>query len=288
MRVTALSFLVGLFRNSKEGGYFNKMVKKEDSTPENPQETPEDKTQDKTYTQEELDAFTKTAKEEAEAEAWEKYQGIQKTLNEKDLIIKGLQSKPQPPTTSTPPTTSLMLGLMKKQAEDSGDQEALARISQIEVATQQEQARLDYQARLKQQQAETNQKREEFEQKIKQAGLDPTDEMFDPTWDAFELADMRDGNWGKAENRLDRILSKNKPEGAKGETEEQMRERIERETQEKLGLNKPEGAKPSGSSTSIPTNIEEFRKWIASMSQEEYEENYAAEVNKMRRQGEIK
>ena len=50
---------------------------------------------------------------------------------------------------------------------------------------------------------------------------------------------------------------------------------------------KPDSGKTTGGSGGIPTNIETFRKWIADMSQEEYEKR-APEINKMMKEGKIK
>ncbi|KKL94051.1 hypothetical protein LCGC14_1868560 [marine sediment metagenome] len=49
------------------------------------------------------------------------------------------------------------------------------------------------------------------------------------------------------------------------------------------------GAPASGGiAKSIPTDIDKFREWIASVSQEEYEEKYSVKVKEMMRQGRIK
>lgn len=72
------------------------------------------------------------------------------------------------------------------------------------------------------------------------------------------------------------------------ETDEQVYDRIKAQKQKDEGLLKTDNALSSGTGTQIPTNVEEFKEWIARIPQSEYEEKYAAEVNKMRRAGKIK
>lgn len=50
---------------------------------------------------------------------------------------------------------------------------------------------------------------------------------------------------------------------------------------------KPDSSKTSGVSGGIPTKMEQFRTWVAGLSQSEFEER-SAEINKMMKEGKIK
>ena len=50
---------------------------------------------------------------------------------------------------------------------------------------------------------------------------------------------------------------------------------------------KPDGSKTSTGSGGIPTNMEQFRTWVAGLSQDEFEKR-STEINKMKREGKIK
>ena len=235
----------------------------ENQTNENPMGTPGNETQEKTYSQEDLDAYLNAQKEEIEATAksvaWEKYQGIQKTLSEKDQIIKGFQAgKTQPQTPST--LQQGMLELLKAQARESGDEAQIARIATLEQAVTREASNLQYQGEVKKYQDEHETHRGELDRKIKEAGFDPNDDMFLDVTEALENAyDHR--NYGLVDRKLERILKTNpkqKESKPEVETEEKMRERIERDVLEKHGLLKPEKVSPSGSGKASYT-LAEFR-----------------------------
>ncbi len=92
----------------------------------------------------------------------------------------------------------------------------------------------------------------------------------------------------KAREIVGKLKESQPPKAEEKETEEQMKERIKREILDEQGKTKQEPGGPSGGGHRIPTDMGEFREWIKDIPQEEFETDYAAQVNKMMKQGEIK
>lgn len=100
--------------------------------------------------------------------------------------------------------------------------------------------------------------------------------------DALDL-----GKLDRAKARIERAKSIKKPE--KKETTAEIEERVRKETLIASGaLDSVGGQSTGGGGLGIPTNSDAFKKWIVTIPQEEYEQKYAAEVNKMRRQDKLK
>lgn len=254
----------------------------ENPTPENPEVGTQENETPK-YTQEQLDAFTKAQREEFEKEKEEGYKGIQRVLSEREREIEQLKSRTQGASTA-PTSNQAMLELMEKKARDEGDTQMLADISAIKVRTYQEQTLQSQQKKAEELRRETESERGKVEARIKEAGLDPNDDTLDGVWDAFRFAEAVDGKWEVPNKRLDKVLSKTKKPVADEtkETEEQMRERHEREFIERNKLNMPERAIPSGKSQRSFT-----RAQIDAMPFKEFQENQA-EINRARREERLK
>jgi len=220
------------------------MVKKQGEEPEvetNVTQPPEEEVvgaevEPKAYTQEELDALRAEAMELGKAEAFKEYQGIQRTVTKQDRKIKELEGRlAQPQTSADRRVMSGMLEELDRQAKEAygSDPEAQSRIARLRGQLLEEE---QMQAR----QAYTQQYREKLDQKIKEAGFDPSDDMFADVDEAFDVAYAIDGKFERAERKLDRILKSATPakeikpaiEGKpKPETED---ERIERKAKEFL------------------------------------------------------
>lgn len=221
----------------------------------------------KTFTQEELDAF----KAEIEAEADKRYQGIQRVVSKKDQEIERLR-KAQPRETGDDTLLEVMLQDRRSKATELGEPDPV--IARLETELAQRKRKQTQEAQLRWQEQVTQQHREKFDQRIQEAGLDPNDERLDDFQDAFEDA-QEDGRFGKAERKLNRILSKVKEPKGKGKSETDE-ERIERLAEEKLrakmeeqGLLITETGGPSASSGSW---LEFEKRYIAGkVPPEEYE-----------------
>ena len=220
-------------------------------------------TQPKTYTQEELDVLRAEAMEQGRAEALEKYQGIQRGIAIKEKRIKELERRlARPQTSADRRVMSGMLEELDRQAKEAygSDPEAQSRIARLRgqlLEEEQMQARQTY----------TQQWRGKLDQKIKEAGFDPSSDMFADVDEAFDVAYAIDGKFERAERKLDRILKATpkkeiKPtiEGKpKPETED---ERIARKAKELLIK---QGLIPTGASgPSVSSSDAEFIKQFGS------------------------
>ena len=175
------------------------------------------------------DTYLAKAKEEADAKAWEKYQGMQRVLAERERRIAELEAQVVSPSPSVGDDKLIELMIQDRKGKaEFGEPDPI--ISQLEKELERRKYQQTQQVQLQWQQQVTRQWQEKFNQQIKEAGLDPQDELLDDFHDAFE--DAKDnGKFGKAERKLNRILSKAKPTKAKpAETED---ERIDRLAEEK-------------------------------------------------------
>lgn len=216
---------------------------KEEKEPKEPTVEPEVKepTEPTTFTQEDLDK----AREEGKSEAWEQYQGIQRALSTKDRRIKELESQ-QPQAPRINQIQREMLDLMAGDAY-SDDPTRQGRIQQLR-------AELTREEQLQAQEIFIRQKRDEVNKKIVDAGLDPNDESLEGVEDAFDLFCV-DGKFGRVDRKLDRVLSKAKPQKSEpkeaGQLSEEDKEKIAREYLDKQGLTKGDTGLPSAGGMSF-------------------------------------
>ena len=207
---------------------------------ETTKETTEPETTQITYTQEQLDTYV-------QSQLKEQYDKLNATLSAQGAELKRFKESKTQTQPTVPTSNQQMLELMKKKAQDEGDNETLGAIAQIEARTYQEQATQAQQARADDLRRETETERAKLEARIEEAGFKRDNETLDSVWDAFRFAEAVDGKWDVPNKRLDRVLSKTKKPVEKKveETEEQIRERITREIYEKEGLTEGEKAVPS-------------------------------------------
>jgi len=245
----------------------------------------------KSYTQEELDAFVEQAKQEE----FQKYQGIQRTVAKKDQELEQLRRQaPQAIPNTTLKGIVDEIERLQTREDYSPDPASQSRIAQLKGEIVREEQRVAQQQAYAQMDAIANQWRERLDQKIRDAGFDPSDDKFDGVNDAFTIANSVDGKFEKAEARLDRILGKAKPtqETKPKESEEEKINRLadEKYTQKLKdeGLYKTDTGSPSGAGSAIPTNMANFKKWIENVPQDVYEKQYAKDIEEMMRQGKIK
>lgn len=211
--------------------------KKVEQTPEGnlEPETPPTEPQTISMTREELDA--KVA--EAKAEAMKEYQGIQRIIAKKDQEIEYLRGQTSKPRTSTPAYKALLDALEAGQDALGEPNPKLTLAKQIIAEEEKREAQ---EVVYRQQEAIANKAKDDLANKIKEANLNPEDEMFDDVWDAWDLSNALDGKFERAERKLSRILKNVKPPEKKEEDEEE----IARKVLEKKGLLKSETGGPSG------------------------------------------
>lgn len=217
--------------------------KKVELTPVEPvvELTPEAQT--KTYTQQELDVLVARAKQEEE----DKYKGFQRVVSAREKEIETLKQKVAQPSRASKATEVILEELKARQAEEGI---VNPRIAQLEAEIAREK-QLEWQTQV------TQQYEARFNQRIKDAGLDPNDETLEDFRDALEDA-KEDGRFGKAERKLDKILTTIKPPEPKEkvtETEEdkfsKRLEEAKRQWMEEQGLLKTETGGPSASSGKV-------------------------------------
>lgn len=121
-----------------------------------------------------------------------------------------------------------------------------------------------------------------MEQRIKDAGFDPSNDDFDRVWDAWLIGKTSSGQEGfdLANTRLERITKKSKPE-------EKSEEEVARAYLEKTGRLKTETGLPSGGVSNIPTDKTKLGQWVKDLPLDEYEK-LKPEIDKMLEEGKIK
>ena len=197
----------------------------------------------------------------AESKAWEKYQGMQRTLAKEQEKRRELETRLNQPSGLNRQTLDVLENMAKSDPYNTDIQ------TQIQ-SLKAEANRLEQIQRAEQ---FVNTEREKLTQTIQEAfpDKDPNDEEFEPVWGEFRFAQYVSGPDGlqEAYKKLDRIKSKatpktaNPPKGEKpqGETEAQVRERIEREVLEKHGLLKGDTTTPSGGGQGKKPTLEQLQ-----------------------------
>lgn len=217
-------------------------------------------------------------KEEAVKEAFEQYKGIQRVISKVQDENKKLKEQLGQTT-----DFSNLLELAEQQALSYGDTESLTRIAALKVADAEKQRKLAFEQQLAKQQEITENKRTEIESKIKASGQDPEDPKFDNVWLAWELAASVDGDFSKADKRLEKLIGTAKTEpktNPPAESEAQLREKLEREILEKHGLLEKEKLGSGASSKRIFTTSQ--------ISNRDFWEKNKEEILKAQSEGRIK
>jgi len=203
--------------------------------------------QEKTYSQEELDAAL-TEKEEA-------YKGLQKSIARQAEELGQLRKRATQPSSLSVKRDEIILEEMKRRAQEEGITNP--RIAELEGELLREKQRESMETY-------TSTYREKLNQKIKESGLDPTDEQFDGVWETFDIAYAVDGKFERADKKLDRVLSKPKPEKKEIVVEkDDFTKRLEEEKRkwmEEQGLLATETGGPSASS---PSKDNAYAKYVA-------------------------
>jgi len=219
----------------------------EEEEVQEPQE-PESEAQTGTLTQEERDEILKQARDEA----FEQYKGIQRVIAQKDKEIAALKRLADSKSTTTSlARDEILLAEMKARQTEFG--ESNPRIAQLETALALERQH-DQQAQQEMQREQYTQTwREKLEQRISSSGLDPEGEQFEDFWDYFQDRYRVDGEFERADKKLDRILKGVKPvekPGVKKENPEvnldEIRKEERRKVMDEYGLLETDTSLPSG------------------------------------------
>ena len=190
-----------------------------------------------TFTQEEHDRLKKEALDE-------QYRKLNKSLVEQGQEIRKLRdTASRPPASMSNKAMRAMLEEMERPGEGG---EPSPRIAQLRQQLDREE-QLEYQGKV------SNEEWQKMTQKIFEANLNPSDEMFDSVIEAWEDG-CETGTFEKAHRRLDRILDKTKP--VKFETSEPEGDKLDKLIEERArkmledkGLLTSDTAGPSASSS---------------------------------------
>lgn len=180
-------------------------------------------------------------------------QGLRASQKERERKLKELEGKlVQPSRPSQLHASEVLLEELEAREKELG--EPNPRIARLKAEIVRERQSETQAAQVQWQEQEIQRQQEKFNQQIKEAGLDPQDERLEDFQDAFEDA-KDDGKFGKAERKLNRILSKVKPSEPKGkEVERDMKdewiEEGRRQAKEELGLLTSQTGGPSGAGMS--------------------------------------
>ncbi len=184
----------------------------------------------------------------------EKYKTIQRTINRKDEEIRTLKTQPQPSK-----AMATMVSEIEKlsQANPDSDPASQARIAALRQELQTEEDRAYQETTIRQNEERLN-------QLIVNAGHDPTDDKFEPVWDAFSV-DSIDGKFTRADRKLQKILNTVEPQ--KVEVKVETEKNIEDEVQKRLRVEMAnrnmldsEITTPSGGTSNREQIIEDFIK----------------------------
>jgi len=214
------------------------------------EETPVE-AQTKTYTQEELEAQIAQAKEEEQ----NKYKGYQRVVSAREREIERLKMQVAQPTSHA---DELLLEELEARQTELG--ETNPRIAKLRAEIAKEKQREAQQAQIQWQERMTQEWRDKFDQRIKEAGLDPDNEKFDDFHDAFEDA-QEDGRFGKAERKLNRILAtKPKEKPVTDDKYAKLLDEEKRKWMEEQGLLVTNAGGPSASSPSVKEATAKFAR----------------------------
>ncbi len=217
------------------------------------------------------------AKETGRLEAEEKYKGFQRKVSKTEREIaelKELQTQPQSQDNNQ--LFTAMMEVLKAPTSESGEVNPnIAKVEQAIAATKQ---RDEYNRKLQVQNAATLKVKSGYEQKIIEAGLDPTDDRFDDVWEIFDLTDMNDGKWGRVEKKLEKVLKVTEKKEVSGEPKETMeafekriREDEGKKVKEKLGLLETDASTPQSGSLNDKDFIQRFSEGKIDITKESIE-----------------
>jgi len=193
----------------------------------------------RTFSQGEVDAFVEAARKA-------EFDRINPTLSAQGIELKKLREQAAlPAQRGVSRVDELVLEEMKAREVELGERNP--RIAQLEAEIARERQMETIQKQRDAIEGYTNQWRGKLEDKIRGAGENPTDEKFDRVWDAFEIAYVKDGKFERADERLDRILTKIKPSKPEDETFEKRLDEEKRKWMEEHGLLTSETGLPSAS-----------------------------------------
>ncbi len=235
------------------------MVRKEEVKEVPAEESPEtpkaDEVLEVTYSKDQAEAI----RDEALKDQYNKLNSSLSSLGAENKRLREQLLQPSD-TPSSRKITSGVLDTLDNLVSSSYADDPAAK-SKI-AALRNEAARLEQQeireVQIRKQGTITQGEREKIDQKIRSAGLDPNDEVFDTVNDAFEYARDVNGNFDKAHLRLDRILNKQKPKKEAPEVKEQDVDESARKMLEEKGLLKTDTGGPSASAMSAQKAMQEY------------------------------
>jgi len=222
------------------------------------------------------------AKSDELAKAESSLQGLRGSLTEKDRKLKEQVDLSQQ-ISDLQETQKIFAAMIAERGDTTEDINELQPQAKQGYLKKFEELQTQQEARRKQ--AEGEVKRAEYN-KAADAIYAEAKAIFKDDEDQLERIEdyLYAGKLERAQARIAKARTSSKPK----ETEEEMRERIREEILKEEGKLRTDTGAPFGTGLGIPTNIEQFKKWIAGIPQSEYEDKYAAEVSKMMKQGKIK
>jgi len=165
------------------------------------------------------------SKEDVKAQLKEQYDTLNKELSRKGAEIKRLREQAGQPPAYPTDTLKEVAEELGRLGGEYGDAGSASRIQALTARLEQEKAN---QAR----EQVTRQKRDELVSKIEEAGLDPTSDEFEATWDAFDFGYyVGPAQFDKAFTKADKVIAKQKAQApekkAEGkETLEELRAKV--------------------------------------------------------------
>lgn len=210
-----------------------------------------------------LDAFRAEIEsrfEEKEKQFQKQYQGLQKVVAKKDKEIQELKGK-----STTSPYKRIIEEMEQSEYADPSRLQRLR--AELEAAENEE--------RMNQALAYAQGEKEKLTKQIEEAGFDPEDDMFVDVDIAYDNAFYGNGDFSKAQKKLNQILKQNKKEVPKVEEKkltiddipEELREEIYRQRMEKSGQLDTEEGGPSAAPSNAMKIMEAYAKGEATDAQ---------------------
>jgi hypothetical protein len=215
----------------------------------------------------------------------------QATLTQKDRLIKEKEISLKRLDTLED-SMQILAGLIVKGNIDPEQAESYKKeFADLKAKRQKEEEQLALKAKQEEYQTQINTQVKSLQDRVEALGLTEDDERYleikrlaeNATPTDFKLADIKLKKIEKEKKPVD-----TKPIDDKDKTIADLQAKLKKLEMGKSGQLDVETGLPTGSGSVIPTDITQFRQWIATIPQDVYEKEYASKVNEMRRLGQIK
>jgi len=183
-------------------------------------------------------------------------EGLRGSLKEKDRLLKSRQTTPDDDLGFY----EKMIQGLKSKPEYTDSPDPAITVLEAELASRKQ--RQEQQKLYQQMDAYATDQRDKIENKIREAGLDPSDERFEDAWEWFDMTYNSDGKFERVAKRVNRILKQVEPKEKEVDksSDEKLKEKVRKEILMERGELEAETGQPKGSAKSFADIEERFGK----------------------------